>query len=123
MSKAHDVDEYFANAPTAGQALLTQLRQIAKTSAPTATEVLRWGYPAYLHPSGVILFMLSAHKAHASAAFTPSTREAFTEQLAGYETGKGTVKLPYSQQPPWALLRAMIEHRFVEFERDGVKWM
>jgi uncharacterized protein YdhG (YjbR/CyaY superfamily) len=123
MPKARNADEYFANAPTAGQALLTELRHVAKTSAPTATEELRWGYPAYLHPSGVILFMLSAHKAHASAAFTPSTREAFTEQLAGYETGKGTVKLPYDQQPPWALLKAMIEYRVLEFDRDGVKWM
>jgi uncharacterized protein YdhG (YjbR/CyaY superfamily) len=71
----------------------------------------------------VILFMLSAHKAHASVAFTPSTREAFAEQLTGFETGKGTVKLPYDQPPPTALLKAMIEHRVIEFERDGMKWM
>lgn len=100
MPKARSVDEYFSSVPVAGKALLAELRDVAKTCAPTASEELRWGYPAYLHPSGVILFMLSAHTAHASAAFTPSTREAFAEQLSGFETGKGTVKLPYDQSAP-----------------------
>jgi uncharacterized protein YdhG (YjbR/CyaY superfamily) len=123
MPKARNVEEYFSSVPIAGKALLAELREVAKTCAPSASEELRWGYPAYLHPSGVILFMLSAHKAHASAAFTPSTRDAFAEQLTGFETGKGTVKLPYDQPPPTALLKAMIEHRVIEFERDGMKWM
>lgn len=123
MPKARNVDEYFSSVPIAGKALLAELREVAKTCAPSASGELRWGFPAYLHPSGVILFMLSAHNAHASAAFTPNTREASAEQLTGFKTGKGTVRLPYDQPPPTALLKVMIEHRVIEFERDGIKWM
>ena len=57
------------------------------------------------------------------AAFTPSTRAAFDGELAGYDTGKGTVKLPYGEPAPADLLRRMIEFRVRAFERDGVKWM
>lgn len=103
--------------------MLEQLRAFCRDAAPHTTEQLKWGHPAYLHPDGVILFMFSAHKAHASFAVTPSTRAAFTADLVGYRTGKGTVALPYDASAPLPTLRKMIEFRIREYEDDGVKWM
>lgn len=42
------------------------------------------GSPAYLHPDGVIMFVLSAHTSHANVVFTPSTREHFSAELTGF---------------------------------------
>ena len=123
MAKAVTVDEYMTLAPEAGRSLLERLRALSQEAAPRAAEQIKWGHPAYVHPSGVILFMLSAHREHASFAFTPTTRAAFAADLVGYRTGKGTVALPYDAPPPLAILRKMIEFRIREYERDGVKWM
>src|SRR5688500_12248852 len=109
--------------PEAGRSLLERLRALCQEAAPRAAEQIKWGHPAYVHPGGVILFMLSAHREHASFAFTPTTRAAFAADLVGYRTGKGTVALPYDAPPPLVILRRMIEFRVREYERDGVRWM
>jgi uncharacterized protein YdhG (YjbR/CyaY superfamily) len=102
---------------------MSELRELAIAAAPDATETLKWGDPAYLHPSGVILFILSGHKAHANVMFTPTTRQAFDSELGEYETRKGSVKLPYDRPVPTDLLTRMVHHRIREHEVDGVKWL
>lgn len=123
MAKAVTVDDYMTLAPEAGRSLLERLRAFCQEAAPRAAEQIKWGHPAYVHPGGVILFMLSAHREHASFAFTPTTGAAFAADLIGHRTGKGTVALPYDAPPPLEILRKMIEFRTREYERDSVTWM
>jgi uncharacterized protein YdhG (YjbR/CyaY superfamily) len=123
MARPQTVDEYIDGFTGPGRELLEQLRALAHEAVPGASEAIKWGYPAWVHPSGTILFMVSGHARHASVAFTPSTREGFDAQLAGFATGKGTVKLPYGQPVPGDLLRRMIAFRVREHEDDGVLWM
>ena len=123
MARPQTVDEYIDGFTGPGRELLEQLRALAHEAVPEASEAIKWGYPAWVHPSGTILFMVSGHARHASVAFTPSTREGFDAQLAGIATGKGTVKLPYGQPVPGDLLRRMIAFRVREHEDDGVLWM
>lgn len=123
MGKARTVDDYIEGFTGQSRELLLQLRALAHEAVPKASEAIKWGYPAWLHPSGTILFMVSGHARHASVAFTPSTREAFDADLAGLATGKGTVKLPYGERAPVDLLRRMIAYRVREHEDDGVLWM
>ena len=117
------VDEYIDHLSPRARARVSELRALAIAAAPAATETLKWGYPAYVHPSGVILFMVSGHKAHASIVFTPATRQAFGDELSGYEVGKGSVKLPYDTPVPTDLIARMIHYRTREHEVDGVKWL
>lgn len=123
MARPQTVDEYLEGFTGPGRELLEQLRALAHEAVPQASEAIKWGYPAWLHPSGTILFMVSGHARHASVAFTPSTREAFDADLVGLATGKGTVKLPYGEPVPVDLLRRMIAFRVHEHEDDGVLWM
>ena len=123
MPKPTTIDHYLEVAPEVGRRLLEQLRALCRDAAPHTAEQLKWGHPAYVHPDGVILFMFSAHKAHANFAATPSTRAAFAADLAGYRTGKGTVGLAYDAPLPESLLRRMIQFRIREHEHNGVKWM
>lgn len=123
MVKPATVDEYFAGFAGPAREHLDELRRLSRTAVPRAIESLKWGYPAYIHEDGVILFMLSGHQSHGSVAFTPSTREAFDGELIDFETGKGTVKLPYDEPVPAALLKRMIAFRVHEYEQNGVKWM
>jgi uncharacterized protein YdhG (YjbR/CyaY superfamily) len=123
MTKPTTVAEYVAQFPESVQGRLSEIRSLCRAAAPTAEEHLKWGHPAYVHTNGVILFMFSGHKAHASLAVTPSTREAFASQLGDYRTGNGTVALPYAAPLPAELLTRMIEHRVCEYETENVKWM
>jgi len=123
MSKPTTVEEYIAGASGAAAEMLLTLRNLSRNAAPQATEALKWSHPALVHPAGTILFVYSAHKQHANVTFTPSTREAFAEELADFDTGKGSVKLPYGAPVPTQLLERMVAYRVREFEDDGVTWM
>lgn len=122
-AKPTTIDEYIATLDEPARSRLTELRALAQAAVPEASEALKWGSPAYLHSRGTILFVCSAHRRHANFTVTPSTREAFAEELADYETGKGSVNLPYTTPVPTELLRRMIAYRRREFEVDGVNWM
>lgn len=121
--KPTTIDQYIAALEEPAVSRLRELRALAQEAVPDAAEAIRWGNPVYLHPSGTILFALSAYRDHTNFTLTPSTREAFTEELDEYETGKGSVKLPYTGSVPTDLLRRMIAFRVREHEEDGVMWM
>jgi uncharacterized protein YdhG (YjbR/CyaY superfamily) len=115
------VDQYIDSFPEAVQSRLWELREISRAGAPNAAEGLKWGHPAYW--LGTILFVFSGHQKHASFVFTPSTLAAFSDQLTGYKTGKGSIQLPYDASVPTDVLSRMIAYRIREYEKDGVKWM
>lgn len=123
MARPRTVDEYLDGFTGPARAHLETLRGLIGEAAGSATEAVKWGHPAWVHPSGTILLMISGHARHAGVAFTPSTREKFDVELAGFDTGKGTVKLPYDKPVPVRLLRRMIAYRVREHEKDGVLWM
>lgn len=123
MGKPQTIDEYIEGFAEPGREVLEQVRALALDAVPAASEAIKWSHPAWVHPSGTILFMVSGHAKHANVVFTPSTREAFDVDLAGFATGKGSVKLPYDRPVPGELLRRMIAFRVREHEDDGVLWM
>lgn len=123
MGRPETIDEYLGAFTGQSRDLLERLRALAIEAAPEANEAIKWGYPAWVHPSGTILFMVSGHAKHANVTFTPSTREAFDADLADFVTGKGSVKLPYGQPLPDDLLRRMIVFRVREHQDDGVLWL
>lgn len=123
MGKPETIDEYLDGFAGDSRVLLDAVRAVAREAVPEASEAIKWSHPAWLHPSGTILFAVSGHARHANVTFTPSTREAFDADLAGFDTGKGSVKLRYGQPVPGELLRRMIEYRVREHEVDGVLWM
>jgi uncharacterized protein YdhG (YjbR/CyaY superfamily) len=123
MARPQSIDDYLEGFTGQARALMEQLRALAHEAAPKATEAIKWGYPAWVHPSGTILFMVGGHAKHANITFTPSTREAFDADLADFSAGKGSIKLPYGRPVPDDLLRRMIAFRVREHEDDGVPWM
>ncbi|MFI1921449.1 MULTISPECIES: iron chaperone [unclassified Streptomyces] len=123
MAKPQTIDEYIDGFGGQARRVLEQVRALALEAVPAASEAIKWGHPAWVHPSGTILFMVSGHAKHVNVVFTPSTREAFDADLADFATGKGSVKLPYGEPVPGDLLRRMIAFRVREHEDDGVLWM
>lgn len=117
------VEEYIRTFAEVERSRLSQLREAIRAAVPTAVEGLKWRTPAFSHPDGVILVMLSGHRSHANIVFTPSTKEAFAEELKGLATGKGSIKIPYADPIPELLIHRMVRHRVREYEDDGIGWM
>lgn len=123
MGSPETIEDYLDGRTGPARELLQELRALANEAVPEASEAIKWGHPAWVHPSGTILFVVSTHAKHANFTFTPSTREAFDADLADFDTGKGSIKLPYGRPVPGDLLRRMIAFRVREHEDDGVLWM
>ena len=122
-SRPTTIDEHLASLEDPARSRLAELRALVREELPAASEAIKWGNPAFLHPRGTILLVISTHKAHANFTVTPSAKQAFAAELEGIESGKGSVKLPYDRPIPEDLLRRMARHRLAEFEQDGVNWM
>lgn len=123
MTKPVTVEDYLDRFDEPAHSMLTRLRTIAGQAAPNTHIELKWGSPAWIHASGTILFVVDGFKHHANVVFTPSTREAFDAELVKFKTGKGSVKIAYSDPVPVELLAGMIAYRIREHEDDGVLWM
>ena len=103
------VDEYIQAAPVAGQPHLHRIRAILKKAAPDADELIKWGNPFFVEPR--FLFAYSAHKAHLSFAPSEAALLEFAKQLAGHDTTKNFLKVPYDQPLPEDLIRKIAAYR------------
>ncbi|MEX2006796.1 MAG: DUF1801 domain-containing protein [Candidatus Saccharimonadales bacterium] len=113
MKKVENVDDYIAAYPPATAKLLNEIRQIIRSAAPEGTEKISYGIPAYSLNRRLIYF--GAFKNHISLFPASSTAiEAFKKDLAGYQTSRGTVRLPLDQPLPTKLIRRIVEFRVKE---------
>lgn len=117
------VDDYIASKPEPVQERLEELRQIIRDSLPNTTEELKWGSPAIIHESGMILAIYAAYKQHCNVVVTPSAMDSMREKFVDFETGKGSLKIPHDREVPKELLEELVTTRLREYETDGVTWM
>ncbi len=120
--KPKTVDEYIDNFPEGQKTILAKIRKIIRTALPDTNEALKWGAPATIDKNGMILVVFSGHKNHMNLVATPSTKQAFENELSDYETGKGSVKLAYDKPLPAELIKKIVLFRACEYRENGVKW-
>lgn len=120
-TKPTTVDEYIEGASTEAQSKLRELRAVLKDVAPDATETLKWGMPVF--EEGRILFAYAAYKSHLNFTPTGPALEPFKEDLAGFELGKDSIKLPYDKPLPEALIRKIAAYRARDVRENDARWM
>lgn len=110
----NSVDEYIAAQPENVKDLLEELRQIIKQAAPTASEVISYGMPAY-KLNGVLVYF-AANKQHIGFYPTASPILVFKDELTGYKTSKGAIQFPIKNGIPATLVTKIVEYRANEDE-------
>jgi len=120
MQTFKDIDSYISEQAVDLRDRLEQIRQVIKTTAPKAEEVLSYGMPAFkLH--GMLVYF-AAFKNHIGFYALPSGNVAFQKELSAYKQGKGSIQFPLEQPLPLALIKKIVKFRVKEnLEKEAIK--
>lgn len=110
---AKDIDAYIFMQAEAIQPSLQQLRQLIKTVAPEAEEVISYGMPAFKW-NGMLVGFAAAKKHIGFYPWAGSTVQLFKEELKNFGTSPGAIRFPYGQPFPVALIKKMVKSRMKE---------
>jgi uncharacterized protein YdhG (YjbR/CyaY superfamily) len=101
------IDEYLSALSDDKRAALEKLRRDIKAAAPRAEQCISYGIPAF-RLDGKVLVHMGAASRH--CAFYPgAVIAAFADELAGYDTSKGTIRFPPGRPLPATLVRAIVK--------------
>ena len=117
MQVFKSVDDYIAAQPEDLQPKLKQIRQIIKKAAPKAEEGIGYGMPAYKLAGPLVYF--ANFKNHFGFFPTPGGVDAFKNELAAYETSKGTVRFPQDKALPIKLISDIVKFRVIQNEEKA----
>ena len=112
-AKARTIDEYLAGLGDDQRAALEKLRSDIRAAAPKGEECIAYQIPAVRLDGRVIVYFGAAAR-HCS--FYPGAHpvKAHEEELAGYDTSKGTIRFPADRPLPSTLERKLVKTRIVE---------
>lgn len=114
MTKPKTVDAYIASAPPGVRARLQELRSVIRKAAPGAEERISYGMPYYGYRGRLAYFGLA--KNHIGLYIPTPVIEEHMSELGGYETAKGTVRLPLGKKLPVTLIRKLVRARMKKNE-------
>lgn len=106
------VDGYIATFPPAVREQLETLRTIIRKTAPKAEEVISYKMPAYKLDGMLVYF--AGYEKHIGFYPMPSAIAAFSKEIAGYKSAKGSVQFPVNKPLPVKLIAAMVKFRVQE---------
>ncbi len=112
-SGVSEVEAYLAAVPAEARATLEKLRGMIKAAAPKAVEVISYQIPTF-KLDGRMLVSYAAFKNHCSFFPGAGPLKAYADELAGYETAKGTLRFPIDKPLPATLVRKLVKHRIAE---------
>ena len=120
MQTFKDIDSYISEQAVDVRDRLEQIRQVVKTSAPKAEEVISYGMPAFKYHGMLVYF--AAFKNHIGFYALPSGNDAFQKELSVYKQGKGSIQFPLDKPIPLTLIKKIVKFRVKEnIEKVGIK--
>ncbi|MGH2592356.1 MAG: iron chaperone [Anaerolineae bacterium] len=106
------IDEYIAGFPHDVQEILEKIRVTIRKAAPDAEETIKYQIPTFTLKGNLVHF--AAFKTHIGFYPTSTGIEKFKDELAVYEGAKGSVKFPFDQPIPFALISRIVKFRVKE---------
>jgi uncharacterized protein YdhG (YjbR/CyaY superfamily) len=111
--KPKTIDEYLAPLPAEQRAALERLRKTIKSAAPKAEECISYGICAF-RLNGMLVGFGATSKHCAFYLMSASIIGTHREDLAGYDTSKGTIRFQPDEPLPAALVKKLVKARLAE---------
>lgn len=106
-NKPESIKEYIQREKPDVQKRLKKVLTTIKRAAPKAKEKIAWGMPTLELEGNLITF--AAWKNHLSIFPGAGVIEKFKKDLIGFETSRGTIRFPYDEEIPTALLTKIVK--------------
>jgi uncharacterized protein YdhG (YjbR/CyaY superfamily) len=103
------IDEYIASSPSSVRSILKKIRQIVRSVAPNAVELISYRMPAFRLNHVLIYF--AAFRDHIGIYPPISGDKVLMTQLKRYSGPKGNLKFPLDQPIPYDLIRKIVKFR------------
>jgi len=110
-SAAAQVRRYLSSQPAKHRAALRTVRAVIRATAPKAVEHFSYGIPGF-RLAGRPLVWYAAFKQHISLyPVTAPIRRTLADDIEGYETSTGTLRLPLDEPMPVSLIKKIVRAR------------
>lgn len=113
------VDEYIGAFPEDVREILEKIRALVREAAPEAQETIKYAMPTFVLHGNLLHF--AAFKHHIGLYPTPSGTAEFKQELAAYESGKGSIKFPLDKPIPFDLVDKIVRFRAAENREKAAK--
>jgi uncharacterized protein YdhG (YjbR/CyaY superfamily) len=111
-SQIDTIDQYIVSCPEPVRGVLEELRATIRRAAPDATEKISYRVPTFYYFGNLVHF--AAFKHHIGFYPAPSGIAAFSDELGGYRTAKGSVQFPLGEPLPLDLVARIVQFRVKE---------
>jgi uncharacterized protein YdhG (YjbR/CyaY superfamily) len=117
--KPRTVDEYLDGLSAVHRAALEKVRKAVHAAAPRAEECISYGMPAFRLNGKLIAGFKSATHHCSFHPMSGSTVATLKKELAGYDTGPGTIRFSPQAGLPATLVRKLVKARIAEVATKG----
>ena len=101
--KPETIDEYISRQAESVRPRLCAVRETIRAAIPEAQEKISWSMPTFWKGRNLIHF--AAFKKHIGLYPGREATEVFADRLTGFDTSKGTIRLPHNKDLPLELIR------------------
>lgn len=115
-SENRSIDDYLAGLDPVPRAALEKLRRAIAAAAPEAEEGWSYGVPAFRLDGRPLAAFAAAAKHCSYFPMSSAVIAAHADDLAGYDTSKGTIRFAAEQGLPATIVRKLVESRRAEIE-------
>lgn len=114
MPNFKTVDDYIASQSKEAQLILQELRIIINGAVPETVEIPNYKVPSFTLIPGTKpeqQIMIVAYAKYVSFYPFQAAIDHFSDELKGYDLGKGTVKFPFNKPLPKELIKRIVKFR------------
>ena len=112
-TKVTSIDAYLDTLSADKRSALQKLRKTIRAAAPDAEECISYQIPAF-RLNGMLVGFGASAKHCAFYPMNSSTVAAFKDELADFDTSKGTIRFQPDYPLPAALVRRIVKARIAE---------
>ncbi len=112
VKPAKTVDEYLERLPAEVMEVLENLRQLIKSAAPGAEELISYQMPGYKLNGPLVYF--AAFKNHCSFFPGKKIADEYAADLAGFKVSGGTIQFTVAKPLPASLIKKIVKRRVKE---------